>query len=421
MFVRQGTLFQQLEKIGGIRCHLLVVVSLGSAWIAPAVAQVPLVGSGPGGVIRIQNTDLAVLEAGDERQDLPCTVSSDKAFLGFDLRFHAGYDLNVPLRELAGSENTLTILFRVYPEGQPEAKKYFMQKVRVPEIEEDAKGDAYLQGAFDLGEGKYQVDWLMRDRTERVCASSWKVEAELSSKERDIAMAIEPNAIEGVRYEQFYDDPPVERAADSGSVKVKILVNFAPQKARAAALRPLDTVALVSMLRTLNREPNIGKYSLVAFNLQEQKILHRQDDADRIDFRALGQSLEELQLGTVDLKRLAEKHGETTFLGDLIAAEFKPGPQAMIFAGPKALLDANIPEAKLREVGDLKFPVFYMNYILNPYATPWRDTIGNAVKFFKGVEYTISRPRDLWFAVSEIMGKILNFRNAKQVAAVSSQ
>ncbi|MEZ5398062.1 MAG: acetyltransferase [Bryobacteraceae bacterium] len=386
----------------------------------PIGAQIPMVGSGPSGVVRIHNTDLAVLEAGDERKDLPCTVTGEKAFLGFDLRFHAGYDISVPLRELAGTENLLTILFRVYPEGEPEARRYFIQKVRVPEIEEDAKGDAYLQGAFDLGEGKYKVDWLMRDRTERVCASSWPVEAELPAKDRDIGLTIQPNAIEAFRFEQFYDDPPVERANGEQPLNVKILVNFAPQKARAASLRPLDTVALVSMLRTINREPHIGKFSVVAFNLQEQKVLHRQENADRIDFRGLGESLESLNLGAVDLRRLAEKHGETNFLGDLIAAEFRPGSQqAMIFAGPKAMLDANVPEDKLREVGELNFPVFYLNYILNPQATPWRDTIGNAVRFFKGVEYTISRPRDLWFAVTEMVGKILKFRNAKEVAAVS--
>ncbi len=420
MSAKKTTVLQQLAKAGGMSCHLLVVAAVAGLG-APVMAQVPLIGSGPGSVVRIQNTDLAVLEAGDERKDLPCTVTSDKAFLGFDLRFHAGYDISVPLRELAGTENLLTILFRIYPEGEPEAKRYFIQKVRVPSIEEEATGDAYLQGAFDLGEGKYHVDWLMRDRTERVCASSWEVEAELPEKDREIALAIEAKAIEPVRWEQFYDDPPVERDAKEDLLQVKILVNFAPQKARAASLRPLDTVALVSMLRTLNRDPHIGKFSVVAFNLQEQKVLHRQEGADKIDFRGLGASLETLQLGTVDLKRLAEKHGETAFLGDLIAAEFKPGPQAMIFAGPKAMLDAKIPDEKLREVGELKFPVFYMNYILNPHATPWRDTIGNAVKFFKGVEYTISRPRDLWFAVSEMVGKILNFRNEKQVAAVSSQ
>ena len=60
-------------------------------------------GSGPGSSVRIFNTDAAVLESQDVRKDLPCTVTPVKATVGFDLKFHAGYDVYVPLRELAGS------------------------------------------------------------------------------------------------------------------------------------------------------------------------------------------------------------------------------------------------------------------------------------------------------------------------------
>ena len=74
------------------------------------------------------------------------------------------------------------------------------------------------------------------------------------------------------------------------------------------------------------------------------------------------------------------------------------------------MLSENVGQDTLKQVGEPEFPVFYMNYNLNPAAAPWRDAIGNAVKYFKGMEYTISRPRDLWFAWSEIMSRIVNLR-----------
>jgi len=376
------------------------------------------------GMVRIQNTDLAVFEAGEDRKDLPCVVSPEKPFLGFDLRFHGGYDVSVPLRELAGTENLLTILFRVYPESHPEQRTYFIQRIRVPSIEEDAKGDAVLQGSFDVGEGRYQVEWLMRDRSERVCSFSWDSEASLPSRDRQIAVGINPGFIEPTRHEQFHEDPPVERTATEPLLNLKILVNFAPQKATSAALRPLDTAALVSILRSLNREPRIGKFTLVAFNMQEQRVFFRQEKADRIDFRALGESLSTVSLGTVDMRNLATKNSETIFLNDLIGKELPNSgerPDAVIFAGPKALLASNVPEDDLKRLGDIDYPVFYMNYILNPQATPWRDAIGNAVKFLKGTEFTISRPRDLFYAVTDMVSRIVKSRNGKQVAAVSSK
>src|ERR1700691_4763156 len=85
-----------------------------AAWLlsADARAQSQLAGSG-GNALHMMNTDLAVLEAQDVRKDLACTVTPSKPVLGFDLRFHAGYDVAVPLKELSGAENKLTIIFRV--------------------------------------------------------------------------------------------------------------------------------------------------------------------------------------------------------------------------------------------------------------------------------------------------------------------
>src|SRR5215467_3899047 len=107
-----------------------------------------MLGSSPDGHVNIFNTDLAVLESGETRKDLECTVTPSKPALGFDLRFHAGYDVTIPLRELVGGDNMLNILFRVEPQNHRDQPIYFTQRIRVPKIEEDPKGEAYLQGGF---------------------------------------------------------------------------------------------------------------------------------------------------------------------------------------------------------------------------------------------------------------------------------
>jgi hypothetical protein len=381
--------------------------------------------AGPGGNINIFNTDLAVLEAGDARTDIPCKVTPSKPTLGFDLRFHAGYEVTLPLNDLAGGENTLSILFRVSPQDHRDRPVYFTQHIRVPALDEDAKGDAYLQGVFDVGEGSYHVDWLMRDRAERVCSSYWDADAALSAKDKAMNLAIAPGAIQRSDGEQFKEEPPVQRASAGAPLNVKVLVNFAPQNSLSAALQPLDTTALVSILRSLFREPRIGKFSIVAFNMQEQKVVYRQDGADRIDFPALGDALHKLNLGTVDLKRLSEKHGDTEFLAGLVrhevAGKSQEQPDALIFAGPKVMLDTNVPQDALKEAGDVNFPVFYMNYNLNPQAVPWKDAISHTVHFFRGYEYTITKPRDLWFAVTEMVSRIVKSRNVRQTLSISSQ
>lgn len=373
---------------------------------ASACAQVPL--AGVGSRIQINGSDLAILEAQETRKDLNCTVDPVKPALGFDLRFHGGYEITLPLQDVAGNENLLSILVRVTPQSGKSDPTYFVQRISVPKLPEDAKGDASLGGLFDIGEGKYHVDLLMKDRSERVCSFSWDAEAALADRDKEIKPAIAPGAVERAEYEQFNEEPPVERAGGK-PLNIKILVHFAPQNSSLSSLRPIDTLALVTVLRRLSREPQFGRFSVVAFNVQEQRVLYRQSSAERIDFPALGKAIQGVEPGKVDLKQLSQKHGEASFLADLIKKEIaNDHPDALIFVGPKVLLDDSVPEDELKPLAtDVTYPVFYMNYNLYPQAQPWKDAIAKAIRPFRGTEFSISRPRDLWFAVSEVVSRIV--------------
>jgi hypothetical protein len=392
-----------------------IPINRSAAWVAGAVAlwtpnlfpQTALNASG--GQVHLVGSDLAVLESQESRKEISCSVTPEKPSLGFDLRFHAGFTVTIPLKELSGSENSLTILFRVRPLNRSGEPKYFIERYSVPAIEDDASGDALLQGAIDLGEGSYHVDWMMRDRSQSVCSTNWDMEAVLSGKDREMKLDLPAGAIEAAQMEQFKQEPPVARVLDKTPLKIKVLVNFAPQSLSATTMKAQDTQALVSILRRLAREPQFGKFSVVAFNIQEQRVLYRQDDAEYIDFPALGEALRSIKLGTVDAQKLQNKHGDAEFLADLIQTEMSAPdhPDALIFAGPKVILDSSVPDEVLKPLADVDYPVFYMNYVLNPQAVPWRDTIGKVIRVFRGTEFTISKPRDMWFSVSDMISRIV--------------
>jgi len=394
-------------RVSAAACVLIL------SWSLPGVisAQVPLTGVGTR--VQLNNSDMAVLETQEVRKDLSCTVDPVKPTLGFDLRFHGGYEITLPMRDVAGNENLLSILVRVTPEDRKDEPSYFVQRISVPKLPEDARGDAVLGGLFDFGEGKYHLDLVMKDRSERVCSFYWDAEAVLSDRDKEIQPAIAAGAVERAEYEQFNEEPPVERAPGK-PLNIKILVNFAPQNASLSSLRPIDTLALVTVLRRLSRQPQFGKFSVVAFNVQEQRVLYRQSSAERIDFPALGRAIQDVQPGKVDLKQLSQKHGEVSFLSDLIKKEISNDhPDALIFVSPKVLLDDSVPEEELKPLAsDVTYPVFYMNYNLNPQAIPWKDAIEKAIRNFRGTEFSISRPRDLWFAVSEVVSRIVKSNQA---------
>ena len=382
----------------------------------PSRSQILLKPAEPGDLVTILPSDLAIFEAGNERKEIPCTVTQRKADLGFDLRFHAGYDVTVPLSEVSGEGGELTVVFRVFAASDRTNPAYFVQHFGVPSIPDDAKGDALLQGEVNLGEGNYHVDWLMRDRAERICSASWDVEATLTPKDRPINLFLSPNKVAEAPPEPFVNDTDVRtEAKTSDGLNVKLLVNFSPQDSLSSALQRTDTDALVSILKAIQRDEHIGQISLVAFNISESRVVYRQDTASQIDFPALGRALHTVKLGTVSLQHLSDKQSETNFLEGLIEAEMGKAahPDAVIFAGPKAMLNADVPKDDLRRIGDVECPVFYMNYNLNPQAVPWKDSISHAIKPFRGTEYTISRPRDLWFTTSEMVGRILRTKKSR--------
>ncbi len=412
----------RINRNGWVRKAEILVCTCLATGISVS-AQVLMPASGPGGSVRLFTSDAAILEAKEVRKDVPCTVTPVKPALGFDLKFHAGYDVSVPLKDLAGSDNLLTMVFRVTPDQKPDEATYFSQRWNVPAIDADAGGSATLSGLFDVGEGKYHVDWLMRDRSERICSFNWDADAALPSRDKQIALDIAPSAVQPSETELFRQEPDVAREAREGALNVKVMVNFAPQDSLSATLQPIDTHALVSILRSIAREPRIGKFSIVAFNMQEQRVIYRQDEASQIDFPALGDAIHSLSLGTVDLKRLTQKHGDAEFLAGFISQEIKDEkeePDAVIITGPKVSVDGGLPQESLKQMGDLKFPVFYMNYNLNPQANPWRDAIGVAVKTLKGAEFTISRPRDVFFAWTEIIGRIVKLKIGRTATANAS-
>ena len=239
-----------------------------------------------------------------------------------------------------------------------------------------------------------------------------------------ISSGIKPGEIRASDREQFKEEPPVQRAERRSSAECQ-----GSHQLRAAE-RPIrdnaavDTSALTAILRNISREPRIGKFTLVAFNLQEQRVVYRQDNAEKIDFPALRRGARFHQHGDSRPEtpgRETRRDGIPQQVDQRRGRSQQTRPDAVVFAGPKALLDESVPADSLREIGDLDYPVFYMNYNLYPQSVPWNDAIGKAVKFLKGYEYTISKPRDLWFAVTEMVSRIVKTKQGRRSGTSSSE
>ena len=367
--------------------------------------QSRLEGQQPGEPAHLLPTDAAVLEDGRARNDLPCSVKPISPELGFDLGYHAGYEVRLPLKGLSGSGNSLTAIFRVTPRTGSEGPVYFQQKWSVPSIEKDARGSAELRGGFVLGEGQYLVEWLMRDRAERFCTARWQVSVEPRGKDRGVELRLPPGRSESERANPFADEP-ASKSDGRDTLNVAVLVHIAPQARGGVGMQPAETAAALAIVRSIARDPRIGSYSVVGFNLEQNRVLYRQDHTP-VNFRALGEAMEQLSLGAVAVQDLIERDGRAQFLNGLVTGEIqKHRPDALILVGPKIAGDEFDASRSLLGSGEPACPVFYLTYDAHPAAHPWQDIIGNAVRVWRGAEFTITKPRDLSPAWTEVMSRL---------------
>jgi len=371
-------------------------------------------------MMRLRQTDLAVLERQEPRNDLPCTVSQIKPELEWDFTFHTGYDVGIPLTDLVGDGDELTVLFRVVPLTRLGDPVYMVQKLHVPAVAEGTKGESRFSGIFILGEGKFHVDWLMRDQRQHICAKSWNLETKLKSKDSQMRQWI-PQALVQPSKQLFAEEPPVVRAPEIGLPRVSIIVTFDPSDPSGARLDDRDLESLVPILRRIGCDPRIETYSIIACSLASQQVIYREKNPGVIHFSALREALRSLKLGIVDAKRLASTGSPAQFATDLIGEHLKKeNPDALVVLGRKGDWDTRISREALESFERPGTPAYYLSYTAEQPFKVSRDPIRRVIKRLHGFEYGISRPKDLFNAWSDVVSRIVRAKQAAQVAIAAN-
>jgi hypothetical protein len=191
-------------------------------------------------------------------------------------------------------------------------------------------------------------------------------------------------------------------------LKIRLLVH-AGSNTRGAPLSLSQKDALLSMIRGIAREPRIGSFSVVAFNVDQSQVIFRQESVRQIDFTALDRAIGSWQSDTVAVNQLAATYAGTRFFVELAGEEAMPScADALIFVGPRLDDATGLTVEMLRRLGTPRCPVFYLRY--NP---AWKsdrgqDLIRSAVKHWQGYLFHIRKPVDLLAAWPKIMSRISN-------------
>ncbi len=343
----------------------------------------------------LQASDWALLEVDKARNDLGCAIKWEKPILGYDLRHHSRFSVNLPYEAtLAGD---LTVIFRVIPEGV--SPFYFRQRWSPPKVPDGIEGFEkvvfVINGGFDVGPGRYRVDWVLRDRLGNACVHVEKISIPMIK-----ALQSMPNEVT----ESFNSPSNSERSErcepegiQAFPITVHLFVNYVPARGEEVAQTDEDRDAIVSMIRLFSRDCSVASLNLTVFDLERQIIL-LEKTSGQIDFRELGEALGNAKHGSIEFNSLKKSApGPISFLHELVGSTTKNS--SIVFIGPATDATGKLPENL--DVSQC-IRCAYLHYA--PVTSPiFSDVVGRWIRRVKGAKFEIRQPPDLLQAFPQVI------------------
>jgi hypothetical protein len=342
---------------------------------------------------------LFAAHAGD--RPLHCEVIPVPARLSFSFRFQSGYVVRMPLKQYSGPGHYWNILMRVTPaiSTEPFYLGSYTRLRNVPKT--NAQGE--FGGAYQVGEGRYAVDWMLFDDLNRACRKSWKVEAKLDARERSLKLGMVPNTVGALTFRRWSPQSGERDVHPIG--RLTVLLHAAPLFPRSLRFRTQDRLLLVGSLAALLEALPARAVRVVVFSLDQQKELFRQDDLTPDSFDQVAQSTSNLQLQLVDYRVLQNRRGHISLLADLIKQELEATQPAdkVIFLGPTSRFYDKVLDASLEPHADSTPQFFYFEY--KPYGgreANFPDSVAMAIRKVKGKTMLIHSPDEFARAIKEV-------------------
>jgi hypothetical protein len=345
---------------------------------------------------------LALFDRQPGEAEFRCDVTPLRPALNYSFRFQAGYRMDTPARLFPGKGHVLVISIRITPRGGDRQPVYLTTTRRLPEIP-PSKALLESGGSYLIGEGQYDVAWVMRDEQGRICRKNWGVDVHLGHSERSVKVAMPRDTVwdfslRGARLLPAAGD-------DAGALRLTVLLNAAPLMTRRTRLRPGDIGTLLSAVSSLLERVRVRQVRFVAFNLEQQKELYRNPDFMLHNMPEVAEAMSAIDLNTVDYQVLQNRHGQVDLLTALLNQEVhtEAPSDVVLIIGPMSRYIDRVP-ARVVEKSDGATPRF-LNFELLPPGFAMAtlpDVIRNAMSRLGGKTVLIRSPGEFARAIEKL-------------------
>ena len=337
---------------------------------------------------------------------LSCEVIPMRPSLNYGFRFQTGYFARIPMQQYVGDGHTWGIIMKVTPEGAGASPAYLASRVNLPKIPKTTV-NFEMGGAYIVGAGRYKVDWLLFDDQARVCRKSWHIQARLTRDERAVKLAIPNHTVSDLSLRGL--PPAAIQTDDTRAVRLTVLMNVAPISMRRTTMRSSDRMMLLSSLSTLLEHVPTRSVRLVAFSLEQQKEIFHSDKFARASIDEVAKSINELELGLVDIKVLQNRRGHMELLTEMLEHEISADDpsEVVVFLGPATRYFDKLPPSSLDSaaVTASRFMFFQMHPPFRGGPPPdanFPDSISQTIARLKGKTLHIRTPGDFAKAIRQL-------------------
>jgi len=319
-----------------------------------------------------------------------CTVFPAEPRLNYSFRFTAGYRVEFPVIQLAGTDRRIFVVSRVRPVlGKP---SYFMDTLNA---DADSKeGDVSLDGGeFELGTGVYHIDWAMFDSSAGVCRREWNIVATLEPPNLGLELAIRPNTVgERGPYASSHQPPDARKRLH----RITLLLDATPD----------DRDWLVRCAASLMERLPSEQMQIVVLDLAEQKETLRIEQAEPSSLRAIAKAINGIGVvrWAIDVHSIENQARPADFIAREILQELKSPDRsdAVIVIGPGSrrreqdpILQSGGTHIQLR--GAHGAPRLYYLEFGRPLSS-----LRSIVRSAAGETFAIASPADLMRAIGRI-------------------
>jgi hypothetical protein len=354
----------------------------------------------------------AAIDGALEGAKLDCQIEHVRPFLDFAFRFEAGFVVRCPVRIFDGKKVHLVAYARVTPTtGEPvilgeeytttEMPADMLARTNIRKLDNAFE----LSGGFALGEGDYTVDVLVASSTERFLQGRWKVKTARVHGEEQVPLTMQPNTAG-----QLSSNPWNGKLVEKGQgVRVTVLLDAAPRDPKSARLRVWDRTFLLDSVSSLLNQMPCESVRLVAFNLDQQREIFRDEQFGRQGFRRLGRALRELELSTVDYGVLKRESGWAELLASLTNQEIQTDAPSdvVIFLGPVIRLMQKIPAVDLAPARSNRPRFFDFAYVPTwMLGAEFPDSIHHLTNARNGTVLKIHSPGELAKGIQRMLQQI---------------